>query len=170
MTLSVSCWPPPKSQNSTFVLNPSASRIRSKFDSAKSQIRKSREGPASCAVRALRCDGRSCRTRPRRLPHRDVRRRNCLVGSSRTWKSSPGPNPSSIRGQQEGGQRIHNRTVSGFAHLQGHAPADARLVLYHNDFAELPLDPEKAMRIADAQFVRAKAAESEHRGWHSIYR
>jgi len=62
----------------------------------------------------------------------------------------------------------HNRSISAFAWLRSHSESDISLEIYHNDFAEIPIDVNAATILASTQFRRVPSTSDEYREWEQI--
>jgi hypothetical protein len=63
----------------------------------------------------------------------------------------------------------HNTSISALGHLIASSSSQTRLILYHSDYAKIPLDPSIAALLADSQFIRQGAASDSYRGWSRIH-
>ena len=83
------------------------------------------------------------------------------------------PSDRSIRiKHQFGGNRkldkFHNRFVSAFAQLKVAPNREPFLIVYHNDYADIPLNYEQTSKLAYQQYKRIEDDSSRFRGWELI--
>jgi len=153
--------------DSPFIPSPVASRIRSKFDKAKTQIRNlaKRAHPALFVIYDT-TKGLSG------MDSEDFL--NAMYGDEivqvpRNLRSTL---VASLIDHRFGGNRKlglrHNRSVSGFAWLRGGPGVNPSLFIYHSDYADIPINIAAVSRIADAQFRRIEGNENCYRGWKRV--